>query len=77
MKRLFARQSAVELDEITEEIQSTVSGGGSWTPTVPGGDIEIMPGLYGLPYEPEPQPGPGCYTLAVGEGTGVGGHGFI
>lgn len=66
MKRLFSRQMAVELDTVADELQTAVSGGGSWVPTMPGADIEVMPGLYGIPYEPPRKP-IGNVTLGINE----------
>ena len=55
MKRLFARQTAVELKTVTDEMQSTVCGGASHRPSHPGGAVsELIPGLWvdPFPYEP-------------------------
>ena len=35
MKRLFARQTAVELKTVTDEMQSTVCGAGLWVDPFP------------------------------------------
>lgn len=68
MTRLFARQTAVNLKEITDEMAETVAGGGSYRPSSQGVDMEVFPGFYGEPYVlPSPRGVPRIVTLGINE----------
>lgn len=58
MTRLFARRMAVEMEEISDEMAVAVSGGfgSSGTPSMPGGDREIAPGVWVDPIPGRPGP---------------------
>lgn len=63
MKRLFARQRAVSLEEITNEVQESVSGG--WLYEPPKNPMMDMP--FPGPRRPAPIPGP-VPTFGINEG---------
>lgn len=67
-KRIMARRKAVAIRQLKAREVDAVSGGGSYVPTVPGGDMEILPGVWGMPWEPDLPGGDGqVQTLGLNE----------
>lgn len=68
MTRLFARQVAVNVQELTDEMAAAVSGGGYYKPSYGGTDVEIAGVMLEYVHE-EPGRTTGSFTCGINENT--------
>jgi len=66
-KRIMARQKATSIRQLEDQEVAAVNGGASFVPTTPGADMEILPGVYGMPWEPDWPSDGEIKTLGINE----------